>query len=60
MIALLVMPVAGVKAGGGVGPLDVLSGVTGTYTHLIDNDLAVTLSYDLQYDSFVPFSFLTG
>lgn len=58
--SLLTTIVAGAKTDAGVGPLEMLSGLTGTYTHVVDDDLAVTLSYDLQYDSFIPWSFLTG
>lgn len=41
-------------------PLNLLSGVSGAYTHFVDDDLSVTVSYDLQDDSAVPFSFVTG
>eukprot|EP00904_Undaria_pinnatifida_P013799 jgi/Undpi1/954/HiC_scaffold_10.g04418.m1 len=41
-------------------PLNLLSGVTGAYTHFVDDDLSVTVSYDLQDDSAVPLSFVTG
>lgn len=51
---------AGKPNSGGGEPLDLLSGVSGTYTHFVDDDLSVTVSYDLQDDSSVPFSFVTG
>lgn len=65
MKALLVFLVthpgsAGKPSGGGSEPLDLLSGVSGTYTHFVDDDLSVTVSYDLQDDSSVPFSYMTG
>lgn len=63
LLALLcAADVAGARksAGGGGDPMDFLSGVSGTYTHLVDDDLSVTISYDLQDDSSVPFSFVTG
>lgn len=47
-------------AGGMSEPLNLLSGVTGAYTHFVDDDLSVTVSYDLQDDSAVPLSFVTG
>lgn len=47
--------------GGGSGEvMDLLSSVRGTYTHFVDDDLSVTVSYDLQDDSRVPLSFVTG
>lgn len=46
------------KSGGGGG--DLLSGVSGTYTHFHDDDLFFTVAYDLQDDSSVPFSYVTG
>lgn len=51
---------AAVVGGGGGEPLDFLSGVSGTYTHCVDDDLSVTISYDLQDDSTVPWSYVTG
>ncbi|CAM9289153.1 unnamed protein product, partial [Scytosiphon promiscuus] len=51
---------AGKPSGSGSEPRDLLSGVSGTYTHFVDDDLSVTVSYDLQDDSSVPFSFVTG
>lgn len=45
---------------GGADPLDFLSSITGAYTHFVDDDMSVTLSYDLHDDSNMPFSFLTG
>lgn len=47
-------------AGAASEPLNLLSGVSGAYTHVVDDDLSVTVSYDLQDDSAVPFSFVTG
>lgn len=48
-------------AGGAANePVNLLSGVTGAYTHFVDDDLSVTVNYDLQDDSAVPFSFVTG
>ena len=40
--------------------LDILSTVGGTYTKLLDDDLAFTVSYNLEDDSRVPLSFVTG
>lgn len=48
------------KAPSGVEPLDLLSGLTGTYTHFVDDELSVSVSYDLQDDTKVPLSFITG
>lgn len=48
-------------AGGAASePLNLLSGVSGAYTHFFDDDLSVTVNYDLQDESAVPFSFVTG
>lgn len=51
---------AGGEGRGGADPLDFLSSIKGAYTHFVDDDLSVTLSYDLHDDSNMPFSFLTG
>lgn len=50
------------KSGGGGGGngSDLLSSVSGTYTHFHDDDLSFTVAYDLQDDSSVPFSYITG
>lgn len=45
---------------GGGEPVGFLSTLTGTYTHFLDDDLSVTMAYDLADDSNVPTSFLTG
>lgn len=50
-------PVGG--RGGKTDPMDFLSSISGSYTHLVDEDLSVTLSYDLRDDSYMPLSFLT-
>lgn len=44
----------------GSDALDLLSGVSGTYTHFVEDDLSVSVSYDLRDDSQIPFSFVTG
>ncbi|CAB1097469.1 unnamed protein product [Ectocarpus sp. CCAP 1310/34] len=51
---------AGRSTAGSNDPMDLLSSVSGTYTHFVDDDLSVTVSYDLQDDSSIPFSYLTG
>ncbi|CAM9818682.1 unnamed protein product [Ectocarpus sp. 13 AM-2016] len=51
---------AGRSTAGSSDPMDLLSSVSGTYTHFVDDDLSVTVSYDLQDDSSIPFSYLTG
>lgn len=51
---------AGRSSGGSGDPMDLLSSVSGTYTHFVDDDLSVTVSYDLRDDSSVPFSYVTG
>lgn len=46
--------------GGGGEVLDILSTVTGTFTQMLDDDLSLTVNYDLADDSRVPISFVTG
>lgn len=61
LLALVSADVVGArKSGGGGGGGDLLSGVSGTYTHFHDDDLSFTVAYDLQDDSSVPFSYVTG
>lgn len=48
------------NAPSGVEPLDLLSGFAGTYTHFVDDELSVTVSYDLQDDTHAPLSYITG
>lgn len=47
-----------VERGGDV--LDILSSVKGSFTQTLDDDLSLTVSYDLADDSRVPISFVTG
>lgn len=66
MVALIALVSANIdvvaagKSGGDGGAGDLLSGVSGTYTHFVDDDLFFTVAYDLQDDSSVPFSYITG
>lgn len=60
LLALVSADVVGARESGGGGGGDLLSGVSGTYTHFHDDDLFFTVAYDLQDDSSVPFSYVTG
>lgn len=60
-LEFLSMATVGAKsAPSGVEPLDLLSGFAGTYTHFVDDELSVTVSYDLQDDTHAPLSYITG
>lgn len=62
LLAIFSVDIAGARksGGGGGGGGDFLSAVSGTYTQVLDEDLQVTIAYDLQDDSSVPFSYVTG
>lgn len=59
LLALLPVGFASARKSAGGGG-DFLSAVSGTYTHVLEEDLQVTIAYDLQDDSSVPFSYVTG
>ena len=59
LLALVCAEVVSAKKSGGGGG-DLFSGVSGTYTHFHDDDLFFTVAYDLQDDSSVPLSYVTG
>lgn len=60
LVASLLLFAAKKHGGGADEALDFLSTVTGTFTKMLDDDLSLTVSYDLADDSRVPISFVTG